>query len=89
MTTPITHKVLVVCPACHAELNCATGLRVSPPAPGDLNICIECLSPSVFTADLSIKLVAISELSESDAKEIEVLRRELLDMKFKDKHDIN
>jgi hypothetical protein len=63
-----THRVPEsACPKCGEPLDtvgCATDLDESPPAHGDLTICLDCGTVLCFEADLQLRTATAAEIAE-------------------------
>jgi len=61
--TTYSHPVMA-CPNCGVKLDAATDvIAEGPPAPGDLSICIDCMSLLVYDWENTIRLMTDDELA--------------------------
>lgn len=49
------------CPYCNHETDAYTGIRGTAPQEGDISVCLYCMMPAVYCADLKLRRVTLDE----------------------------
>ena len=85
-----THRMTECkCPKCGKTLDAASSIEyATPPDPGDISVCIDCLTILRFTKDLSLLELTEAEISRLDPKtlaEVAEIRRMIAWVKEKTK----